>query len=63
VPTASQASPASSYPFQIWVIGGGIDSGYKDETRAKQRCAEKNARAENMGLKTRYEVRGELSIP
>jgi uncharacterized protein with GYD domain len=63
VPTSSQAPPASSYPFQIWVVNGGIDSGFKDAKQADQRCAEKNARAESMGLKARYEVRGELSIP
>jgi hypothetical protein len=51
---------ASQYPFQVHVVGGGIDRGFDKQEDAERAAKDKNARAEALKLQTRYEVK-ELS--
>jgi hypothetical protein len=55
--SATPPPPPSSRPWQVWVIGGSIHSGYDTEDHAASVVTNCNARAKSLGLKTRYEAR------
>lgn len=48
---------ASQKSYQVWVIDGGIHSGFDNASAAENTVAAVNKEAEKLGLKTRYEVR------
>lgn len=55
--TAGGGSLQSQKPFQVWAIDGGIHSGFDISSAAESKAAAVNKEAEDLGLKTRYEVR------